>query len=96
MACIELLQRYNISITGKHCIVIGRSNLVGLPLVRLLIGHNATVSCVHSQTVDPERIVQQGSIIIAAVGKPYLVQSSWIQQNAVVIDVGIDSSLRVA
>ena len=91
LACIELLQRYNITIAGKHCIVIGRSHLVGLPLVRLLIGHNATVSCVHSQTINPESIVQQGSIIIAAVGKPYLIQSSWIQKNAVVIDVGINS-----
>lgn len=76
---------------GKHVCVIGRSNLVGLPVSQLLLKRNATVTIVHSKTIHIESIVRQAEIVICAVGIPFLVQKSWIQPGAVVIDVGINS-----
>lgn len=91
LGCLELLDRSGVELQGKHCVVLGRSQLVGLPMARLLIGRDATVTIVHSKTKSPASIVQTADVVIAAVGKASLVTPSWIRDGAVVIDVGINS-----
>ncbi|CAL9232632.1 Tetrahydrofolate dehydrogenase/cyclohydrolase NAD(P)-binding domain [Arabidopsis thaliana x Arabidopsis arenosa] len=88
--CIELLHRYNIEIKGKRAVVIGRSNIVGMPAALLLQREDATVSIIHSRTKNPEEITREADIIIAAVGQPNMVRGSWIKPGAVIIDVGIN------
>uniref|UniRef100_A0A2P2KZ72 Uncharacterized protein MANES_04G151700 n=1 Tax=Rhizophora mucronata TaxID=61149 RepID=A0A2P2KZ72_RHIMU len=88
--CIELLHRYSVEIKGKRAVVIGRSNIVGMPAALLLQREDATVSVVHSRTKDPEEITKQADIVIAAVGQPNMVKGSWIKPDATVIDVGIN------
>lgn len=87
---IKLLEENNIPIEGKHAVVIGRSNIVGKPVASLLLNRNATVTICHSKTASLRRICMQADIIIAAVGRPKFVESSWIKPGAVVIDVGIN------
>ena len=91
LGCIELLDRSDVDIKGKHAVVIGRSNLVGLPISFLLLHRDATVTIVHSKTTNIEQEVSKGDIVIAAVGRAHLVKDSWIKGGAVVIDVGINS-----
>ncbi|TQD79393.1 hypothetical protein C1H46_035043 [Malus baccata] len=88
--CIELLHRYGIPIKGKRAVVIGRSNIVGMPAALLLQREDATISIVHSRTKNPEEITRQADIIISAVGQPNMVRGSWIKPGAVIIDVGIN------
>ncbi|KAE9615573.1 hypothetical protein Lal_00045283 [Lupinus albus] len=88
--CIELLHRYGVPIKGKRAVVIGRSNIVGMPAALLLQREDATVSIVHSRTSNPEEITRQADIIISAVGQPNMVRGSWIKRGAVIIDVGIN------
>jgi len=89
--CIELLDRSNISIEGKRVIIIGRSNLVGLPLSLLLMHRNATITIVHSKSTNIAAVVKEGDIVIAAVGKAHFVKADWLKPGCVVIDVGINS-----
>ncbi|CAH9097036.1 unnamed protein product [Cuscuta europaea] len=89
--CIELLHRYGIEIKGKRAVVIGRSNIVGMPAALLLQREDATVSIVHSRTKDPEEITKQADIIVSAVGQPNMIRGSWIKSGAVIIDVGINA-----
>lgn len=88
--CIELLHRHGVQIEGKRAVVIGRSNIVGMPAALLLQREDATVSIVHSRTKNPEEITRQADIIISAVGMPNMVRGSWIKPGAVIIDVGIN------
>ncbi|CAK9134442.1 unnamed protein product [Ilex paraguariensis] len=88
--CIELLHTHGVSIKGKRAVVIGRSNIVGMPAALLLQREDATVSIVHSRTKKPEEISKQADIIIAAVGQPNMVRGNWIKPGAVIIDVGIN------
>uniref|UniRef100_A0A1D1Y8X6 Bifunctional protein FolD n=1 Tax=Anthurium amnicola TaxID=1678845 RepID=A0A1D1Y8X6_9ARAE len=88
--CMELLHRYGVEIKGKRAVVIGRSNIVGMPASLLLQRQNATISIVHSYTRNPEEITQQADIVISAAGVANLVRGSWIKPGAVVIDVGIN------
>lgn len=88
--CMELLRRYEIEIKGKRAVVIGRSNIVGMPVALLLQRANATVSMVHSYTKNPEEITKQADIVISAAGVANLVRGSWLKPGAVVIDVGIN------
>jgi methylenetetrahydrofolate dehydrogenase (NADP+)/methenyltetrahydrofolate cyclohydrolase len=89
-----LLQHYKIGATGKHVVVIGRSNIVGTPISILLSRNadygNATVTLCHSRTKNLEEICKRADIIIAAIGKPDFVKASMVKENAVVIDVGIN------
>jgi methylenetetrahydrofolate dehydrogenase (NADP+)/methenyltetrahydrofolate cyclohydrolase len=87
---IELLKRYKIEIEGKHCVVIGRSNIVGKPMSMLLLRENATVTICHSRTKDLKSITKQADILVASIGKPRFVNKDFIKENAVVIDVGIN------
>lgn len=88
--CIELLHRYGIEIKGKRAVVIGRSNIVGMPAALLLQREDATVTIVHSRTKNPEGIIKQADIVISAVGQANMVRGSWLKPGAVVIDVGIN------
>jgi methylenetetrahydrofolate dehydrogenase (NADP+)/methenyltetrahydrofolate cyclohydrolase/formyltetrahydrofolate synthetase len=89
--CIELLKRYNIPIEGRHAVVIGRSNIVGLPASQLLLQENATVTIAHSRTADIAAVVREADIVVAAIGKANFVKGEWLKPGAVVIDVGINS-----
>eukprot|EP00619_Florenciella_sp_RCC1007_P008278 CAMPEP_0205907622 /NCGR_PEP_ID=MMETSP1325-20131115/2669_1 /ASSEMBLY_ACC=CAM_ASM_000708 /TAXON_ID=236786 /ORGANISM="Florenciella sp., Strain RCC1007" /LENGTH=294 /DNA_ID=CAMNT_0053273735 /DNA_START=44 /DNA_END=928 /DNA_ORIENTATION=+ len=88
--CIELLQRYDIKVSGKNCVVLGRSNIVGMPVCALLQSMNGTVTCCHSRTKDTAEKCRKADIIIAAVGIAEYVRGDWIKPGAVVIDVGIN------
>mmetsp|Transcript_36870 Transcript_36870/g.42052 ORF Transcript_36870/g.42052 Transcript_36870/m.42052 type:complete len:334 (-) Transcript_36870:31-1032(-) len=89
--CIELLQRYGIEINGKDCVVLGRSNIVGMPVAALLQSCNGTVTVCHSRTTNIENKVRQADIVVAAIGKAEFVKGDWLKPGAVVIDVGINS-----
>ncbi|GLJ36884.1 hypothetical protein SUGI_0745550 [Cryptomeria japonica] len=89
--CIELLQRSGISVSGKRAVVVGRSNIVGLPVALLLIKLDATVSIVHTRTPDPKNIIREADIIIAAAGQANMIKADWIKPGAAVIDVGTNA-----
>ncbi|CAB9511623.1 protein FolD [Seminavis robusta] len=91
LGCMELLRRSGIDVAGKHAVVLGRSHLVGLPLSRLLLQADATVTMVHSKTQHIDAVVRQGDIVIAAVGRAQMVQKEWLKKGAVVVDVGINA-----
>jgi len=90
---MELLKRYNIKTEGKHCVVLGRSNIVGSPMSILMSKKtnpgNATVTVCHSKTVDIEKYTKEADILICAIGQPQFVRAKMIKAGAVVIDVGI-------
>ena len=86
---IELLKRSDVSIEGKECVVIGRSNIVGKPMALLLLANNGTVTICHSRTKNLKEVCKRADILVAAVGKPKMITSEYIKEGAVVIDVGI-------
>jgi methylenetetrahydrofolate dehydrogenase (NADP+)/methenyltetrahydrofolate cyclohydrolase len=88
---IELLERSSIAIEGKHAVVIGRSDIVGKPMAALLLHKNATVTICHSRTRDLPAMARQADILVAAIGKPAFVTSSFVKPGAIVIDVGINN-----
>lgn len=87
---IQLLHKSNIDITGKHCVIIGRSNIVGKPMAMLLLKENGTVTIVHSKTQNIKEIAKQADILVAAIGKPKFINKEYVKDGAVVIDVGIN------
>ena len=87
---IRLLKEYQVEISGKNAVVIGRSNIVGKPVAMLLLQENATVTICHSQTPSIEGVTRQADILIAAVGRPEMVKASWIKDGACVVDVGMN------
>lgn len=89
--CIYLLEKSGVKIEGANAVVLGRSNIVGMPAALLLIGKNATVTVVHSRTKDIAGVVRQADIVIAAIGKTEFVRGDWIKPGAAVIDVGINA-----
>jgi methylenetetrahydrofolate dehydrogenase (NADP+) / methenyltetrahydrofolate cyclohydrolase len=89
--CIYLLEKSGVQIEGANAVVLGRSNIVGMPAALLLIGKNATVTVCHSRTKDLPGVVRQADILIAAIGKMEMVRGDWIKPGAAVIDVGINS-----
>lgn len=86
---IELLKRSGISIEGKECVVIGRSNIVGKPMAALLLRENGTVTICHSKTRNLADITRRADILVAAIGKPRFITAEYVKDGAVVIDVGI-------
>lgn len=90
-ACVELLLRSGVEISGKRAVVIGRSMVVGTPVFHLLNAHDATVTLCHRKTKNIEDIVKEADILVVAVGQPEFVKKEWIKPGAVVIDVGINS-----
>jgi len=89
--CIELLDRMHIPIEGKQAVVLGRSNIVGLPVAMLLLHRNATLTICHSRTKNLPDVVRSADILIAAVGRAEMVKGSWIKPGAAVIDVGTNA-----
>ncbi|MBO5652644.1 MAG: bifunctional methylenetetrahydrofolate dehydrogenase/methenyltetrahydrofolate cyclohydrolase FolD [Clostridia bacterium] len=87
---MALLDRYGIEVAGKHCVVIGRSNIVGKPQALLLLEKNGTVTICHSKTKNLADITKQADIIVAAVGRPKFVTADMVKEGATVIDVGIN------
>ena len=87
---MEVLDSVNISIEGKRAVVIGRSNIVGLPVSKLMIDRNATITIAHSRTKDLASVTKEADILIAAVGKPLFVKRDMVKEGAVVIDVGVN------
>lgn len=87
---IELLDRSGVSLKGKKVVVLGRSNIVGIPAALLLLKKNATVTICHSMTQNLQEEVKQADVLIAAVGRPEMVRGDWVKEGVVVIDVGIN------
>lgn len=86
---IQLLKRSGIEMEGKHCVVVGRSNIVGKPMAILMLRENATVTIAHSRTKNLKEICKEADILIAAIGKPKFFTADYMKEGAVVIDVGI-------
>mmetsp|Transcript_39001 Transcript_39001/g.54182 ORF Transcript_39001/g.54182 Transcript_39001/m.54182 type:complete len:325 (-) Transcript_39001:96-1070(-) len=89
--CIELLDRTGVQIAGKHAVVVGRSNIVGMPAAMLLLKRDATVTIVHSRTTNIQEEVKRADIIIACCGQPAMVKKSWVKPGVVIIDVGTNA-----
>ena len=87
---MEMLAYANVSIAGKHCVVVGRSNIVGKPMAALLLQADGTVTICHSKTRDLANITRQADILVAAVGKPHFITADMVKEGAVVIDVGVN------
>ena len=88
--CIRLLKDTLGDLSGLHAVVVGRSNIVGKPMAALLLKENCTVTVVHSKSQDLAQLCQLGDIVVAAVGRPRMINASYLKTNAVVIDVGIN------
>ena len=86
---IQLLKRSGVEIEGKECVIIGRSNIVGKPMALLLLRENGTVTITHSKTKDLKEVCKRADILVVAIGKPKMIDSSYVKEGAVVIDVGI-------
>ena len=86
---IQLLKRSGIEISGKECVVVGRSNIVGKPMALLLLRENGTVTVAHSKTRDLKEVCKRADILVVAVGKPKMITKEYVKEGAVVIDVGI-------
>jgi methylenetetrahydrofolate dehydrogenase (NADP+) / methenyltetrahydrofolate cyclohydrolase len=90
LGCVMLAKSEHPSLAGMEAVVIGRSNIVGKPLMQLLLAENATVTVAHSKTRDLPAVCRRADLLIAAIGKPELVRGEWIKRGATVIDVGIN------
>ena len=90
MGVIEILKAAKVDLDGKNVCVIGRSNLVGLPVSRLLIAENATVTLCHSHTKNLKAIAKQADVLVVAIGKPRFINEEYVKDQAVVIDVGVN------
>lgn len=86
---IQLLKRSGVEIDGKNCVVMGRSNIVGKPMALLLLRENGTVTITHSHTKNLKDICKQADILVVAIGRPKMIDASYVKEGAVVIDVGI-------
>ena len=90
MGCLMLIKKVEKNLSGKHAVIIGRSNLNGKPMAQLLLKENCTVTIVHSKTKDLQQECLKADILVAAVGVPNLVKKNWVKKDAIVIDVGIN------
>lgn len=94
LGCLLLLQEYGGDLSGKHAVVIGRSNIVGKPMASLLLHAHCSVTTLHSRSRDAAQLARQADILIAAVGQPQMIDASWVKTGALVIDVGINRITR--
>ncbi len=91
LGCLKLLQHYvPQDLSGKHAVVVGRSNIVGKPVAALLLAQNCTVTLAHSKTKDLDALCRTADILVAAIGKPHFVKADWVKDGAIVLDVGIN------
>jgi methylenetetrahydrofolate dehydrogenase (NADP+)/methenyltetrahydrofolate cyclohydrolase len=89
-ACLSMLKAHGVVLKGKRAVVLGRSEIVGKPISLMLLEEHATVTIAHSRTVDLPGLCREADLLVAAVGRPGLVEGSWIKPGAVVVDVGIN------
>ena len=87
---IELLKAYNVEMTGRHAVIVGRSHIVGKPLIQLLLDENATVTVCHSRTQNLVEFTKSADILIVAIGRAHFITADMVKEGAVVIDVGIN------
>lgn len=87
---MTMLKEYGINVEGKHCVVIGRSNIVGRPMAELLLNANATVTVCHSKTQNLKEITKMADLVVVAIGKPKFITADMIKEGAIIIDVGIN------
>ena len=87
---VKMLEEYNIETEGKNAVILGRSNIVGKPMIQCMLNKNSTVTVCHSRTRDIDEVIKRADIVIAAIGKPKFVKADMIKEGAVVIDVGIN------
>lgn len=87
---MTMLKEYGINVEGKHCVVIGRSNIVGRPMAELLLNANATVTVCHSKTQNLKEITKTADLVVVAIGKPKFITADMIKEGAIIIDVGIN------
>lgn len=87
---IKMLEEYNIETEGKRAVILGRSNIVGKPMIQCMLNKNSTVTVCHSKTKNIEEITKEADILIAAIGKPKFVKGNMVKKGATVIDVGIN------
>jgi methylenetetrahydrofolate dehydrogenase (NADP+) / methenyltetrahydrofolate cyclohydrolase len=90
LGCVKLARMVHPSLAGMEAVIVGRSNIVGKPLVHLLVTENATVTVAHSKTRDVAAVCRRADLVIAAIGRPLMVRRDWIKPGATVIDVGIN------
>lgn len=90
LGCMRLLEHAEVDVAGKHAVVLGRSNIVGKPAALLLLQRDATVTVAHSKTRDLPALCRTADVLVAAVGRPRMVQGDWVKEGAVVLDVGIN------
>ena len=90
LGCLLLIKKVEKNLTGKHAVIIGRSNLNGKPMAQLLLKENCTVTIVHSKSKNLQNECLKADILVAAVGVPNLVKKDWVKNDAIVIDVGIN------
>lgn len=90
LGCLMMAKHYGGDLSGKHAVVIGRSNIVGKPMAALLLGESCTVTIAHSRTKDLPALCRTADILVAAVGRPEMVKGAWVKHGAMVIDVGIN------
>ena len=88
--CMELLDRHGVELEGAEAVVVGRSDLVGKPVAQMLLARNATVTMCHSRTRDLPSVCRHADVLVAAVGRPRMIQGDWVKEGATVIDVGIN------
>ena len=90
LGCLFLIKSVEKNLSGKHAVIVGRSNLNGKPMAQLLLKENCTVTIVHSKTKDLKKECQKADIIVAAVGVANLIKEDWVKKNSIIIDVGIN------
>ena len=85
---MRILESYNIEMSGKHAVVVGRSPILGKPMSLMLLNADATVTTCHSRTKDLPQLIKQADILVGAVGRPEFIKAEWIKDGAVVVDAG--------
>ena len=89
-ACLHILEAYNVDLTGKHCVIANKSRIVGLPLSKLLLHQNATVTVCNVHQTDIQEVISTADIVFAAIGIHDFLKSEWIKDDAIVIDIGMN------
>ena len=91
---IEIIKAIDVDLTGKHVVIIGRSNIVGKPVALLALQENATVTICHSKTVDLPAVARTADVLIVAIGREHFIQKEYVREGAIVIDVGVNRSTK--
>ncbi len=90
LGCLNLLKKYEPNLSGKHAVIVGRSNIVGKPMAALLLNQDCTVTICHSKSKDLAKLTSQGDIVVTAIGRPSFFTSEFFKEGAIILDVGIN------